>query len=131
MIEEGVRFCKKNLEKSLLHVLGSKLPKVAKYKEAVYGYIASGNKSVVKEEDLKKPMEVWLLIEDVTPTTSFEAAFSNDQVLSALEACEELEGLIYIHHPYLTRAPQSVSDIVFIRNDSTARSQLHAMRVLG
>lgn len=129
LVEEEIRFCKKNLEKSLLHVLSSKLPKAAKYKEAVCRYIALGNNPVVKEEDLKKPMEVWLLIEDVTPTTSFEAAFSNDQVLSALEGCEELEGLIYVHHPYLTRAPQSINDIAFIHNDSAARSQLQSIRV--
>ena len=86
---------------------------------------------VAREEDLAKTTEVWLLVEDVTPTTSFEAAFSNGQVLSALEGCEELEGLIYMHHPYLTQAPQSINDIVFIHNDSIARKRLRLTHVPG
>lgn len=127
--KEGIQFRRECLEGSLLHALNSKMRKVPKYKGAAYDYIASGDNLVARDEDLAKTMEVWLLIEDVTPTTSFEAAFSNDQVLSALEGCEELEGLIYVHHPYLTRAPQSISDFVLIHNDSTARNQLRLMHI--
>lgn len=131
LAEEGILFRKENLEKSLLHVLNSKLPKIAGYKKAARDYIASGDNLVAQGEDLSKTMEAWLLIEDVTPCTSFEAfeaAFSSDRVLSALEGCEELAGLIYVHHPFLTRAPQSVSDIAFIHNDLEARKQLRSLR---
>lgn len=131
LVEEGILFRRENLEKSLLHVLNSKLPKTAGYKRAAHDYIASGDNLLARREDLSKTMETWLLIEDVTPCTSFEAfkaAFSSDRVLSALEGCEELAGLIYVHHPFLTRAPQSVSDIAFIHNDLEARKQLQSLR---
>lgn len=130
LAEEGILFRKENLEKSLLHVLNSKLPKIDGYKKAARDYIASGDNLVAQREDLSKTMEAWLLVEDVTPRTTFEAfeaAFSSDRVLSALESCEKLAGLIYVHHPFLTRAPQSVSDIAFIHNDTGARKRLRSL----
>ena len=102
LVEEGILFRQENLEKSLLHVLNSKLPKTAGYKRAAHDYIASGDNLLARREDLSKTMETWLLIEDVTPCTSFEAfkaAFSSDRVLSALEGREELAGLIYVFLP--------------------------------
>lgn len=130
LAKEGVLFHKGNLERSLLHVLNSKLPKIAGYKKAARDYIASGDNLLAQREDLSKTVEAWLLIEDVTPYASFEAfeaVFSSDRVLSALEGCEELAGLIYVHHPLLTRAPQSVGDIAFIHNDAEARRQLQSL----
>ncbi len=121
--EEGVVFSRNNLPTSMMHALCSKLPKVLLYKNAARQYIESGHNQRDIKEDLAKCMEVWFLVEDVSPTTFFPSIF-NDAVLSALENCQELEGLIYVHNSFPTQVPKDIEEVVFIHNDDNARKQL-------
>ena len=53
LVEEGILFRQENLEKSLLHVLNSKLPKTAGYKRAAHDYIASGDNLLARRRSLQ------------------------------------------------------------------------------
>ncbi|ACV21421.1 Uncharacterised protein [Slackia heliotrinireducens] len=124
---EGIEYRTHNLAQSLLHTLKKKLPKISLYSEAARQHIASGLDPDVVEADLSKTMEVWFLVEDVTPTTSFLSCFGNQKVLDALKSCERLAGLIYVHNPILTRPPNSIEEVAFIHNDDCAYEQLKAL----
>ncbi len=91
--EEGIAFSTRNLVDSLLHSLKSKIPKIPLYKQAAREYIETGTSIASVQEDLAKRMEVWFLIEDVTPTTSADSLFSSEDVLGVMDECDGLEGL--------------------------------------
>lgn len=125
--EEELVFSIHNLILSLLHSLESKAPKIPLYKQAAREYISTGVDESSVKEDLAKRMEVWFLVEDVTPSTAAESLFSNNEVLDAIKGIEELEGLIYVHTPFITKPPKTVGEIMLIHNDEDARAQLRAL----
>ena len=129
--KEGVVFTKENLVGSMIYSLRSKIEKIPQYKEAARQYIEQGVDPSVVQADLMKETEVWLLVEDVTPTTSFDSVFTNEMVLSLMRDCAELNGIIYIHRPFLTKAPDNIDEIVFIHNDAKARGDLRNLMVIA
>ena len=126
--KEDIVFAKENLVGSMAYSLRSKIEKIPQYKEAARQYIGQGVDPSVVEADLMKKMEAWLLVEDVTPTTSFISVFTNETILSLMRDCTELDGIIYIHSPFLTKAPDNIDEIVFIHNDAKARGDLRNLK---
>lgn len=125
--KEGITFSIKNLRESLLYSLKKKQSKFSLYKEAASNHINTGTNPAAVREDSAKHKEVWLLIQDVSPTTSANLLFSNDKVINALENCEELDGLIYVHTPFVSKPPQSIEEFFFIRNDEEGRNELKSL----
>lgn len=119
-----IRFDKQQLQSSFLAALDRKILKLNKYIDAVRGYIGDSPNKVIAKEDQRKPIEAWLLIEDISPATSLDALFSNDEAVKRLKAHPELSGIIYIHHARITRALESLDEIAFIFNDELALTQL-------
>ena len=125
--EEGIAFSTRNLVDSLLQSLKSKIPKIPLYKQAAREYIETGTSIASVQEDLAKRMEVWFLIEDVTPTTSADSLFSSEDVLGVMDECDGLEGFIYAHVPFVAKLPRFTHEIIFIHNDKDACAQLRGL----
>lgn len=127
LAENKIEFSIPNLCEQLMVALKKKVTKIPKYKEAIAKHIQSGTNQKFIQEDLSKPILAWLFIEDISPTTSFDGLFSNEEILQFLEEHNELSGIIFLHHPHVTTAPQNVSEIALIFNNPSALKELRAL----
>lgn len=124
---EGIIFSKQQLRRNFLTALERKISKISKYKDVAREHIKNGSNRTAVEEDLNKPIEAWLLIEDISPATSFKSLFSCGEAIERLKAHPELNGVIFVHHGRITKAPENLDEVAFIFNEELAWSQLEAI----
>ena len=90
------------------------------YKTRVREHIAAGQHERIVTWDPSKPFEVWLMVEDLSPTCGFE--YIGRTLSELLERCSSIGGLIYISNPLPDEMFSSPAQVAIIANDEKART---------
>ncbi|MDO4437744.1 MAG: hypothetical protein Q4B77_07355 [Coriobacteriaceae bacterium] len=111
--ENGITFCTRNLAESIARALHSKNIKSSQYGPVIRPYLIS--------EDRRKPIETWIVLEDLTPTSDFDIV---ESTITRLEkSLSGPSGIIYVHDNGPLVLPDSILDLKFFRlhagNDSS------------
>ena len=119
---EGIVLSAGALAESIAAKFAEKAAKVDTYRERVREYIATGCDERIVADALSRPDEVWLMIEDVSPSCGF--GFIGRTLSALLEEYPSIGGLLYISNPYPDVMFSSPEQVAIIANDEKARSEL-------
>ena len=101
--EEGITFSTDNLARNIWRAVELKNKKVLQYKCALAEYI--------DQADMQKPFEVWIAIEDLSPTSCSSTVLGVMRKLASSNL--DIAGVIYIHHIGVDKLPNTMEDIRF------------------
>lgn len=101
LLNSGITFSVGQLAKNICTAIEKKNSKARQYCKAIYGYL--------DPEDRGKNFEIWLVIEDVTPTSDEETV---DAVMEKLRQYNlNITGVIYVHDVGIGRLPKAIGDV--------------------
>ena len=101
LLNAGITFSVGQLAKNIRTAIKKKSSKAQQYCKAIYGYL--------DPEDRNKNFEVWLVIEDMTPTSDEETI---DAVMGKMRQCNNsITGVIYVHDVGIGRLPDNIGDV--------------------
>lgn len=122
---QNCEFSSKNLALNLRRTFESKASKIPKYKKRIIDHIKDISEPNGAINDLRKPKEIWFVVEDVSPSCGF--SFIGAPIAILLEHNPEVDGLIYIHNPIPGQLTFSWNSVAIIRNDAAALASLRNM----
>lgn len=125
LVEKGIRFSPNNLISSLRSSFTRKAKKIQRYREAICQHISKTAPAHLAAIDLAKPREIWLLIEDISPTTNFKLIAG--ELADLLQNYPAVAGIVYVHNPLATVLPLTAKSVALVKNDSDAREGLRAL----
>lgn len=107
LLNSGITFSIGQLSNNICTAIEKKNGKVQQYRKAICGYL--------DPEDRSKNFEVWLVIEDVTPTSDEETI---DAVMGVMRQYNlNITGVIYVHDIGIGRLPDNIGDVKIYRLD--------------
>lgn len=125
LAQEGIKLTIDNLAKNLGAKFNEKIAKFDSYESAIRDHIKSGHNEAFVEEDLAKPIETWLMIEEVSPTSGFVQIAETISML--LEQHPPARGLVYISNPDPTEMFSASDQVAIIANDKQAVADLRKL----
>ena len=117
---EGMSFSPKNLALTTKIIFEQKASKLACYKAIIQQYIEDSPNKEIAKEDGAKPLELWFLIEDVSPQEHQFTEASVTAIAEELDRYPGVAGVLYVNCGYEDKLPRGLSDIRFVVQDSLA-----------
>ena len=116
----GTVFSPENLAHAIRSMLEQKASKLPRYTRIVRQYIKGSPSREVAEEDGAKPVELWLLIEDVSPQEHQFTEAGVAAIVDELDGYPGIAGVLYVNCGYEDKLPRGISDIRLAVQDSLA-----------
>lgn len=122
LAESSISFSLKWLKINFERLFEEKAKKVDQYIKRVKEHIKQSPNKSIHDADLKKPLENWFLIEDVSPT-SYAAALG-DTIAKLLQKNQQVSGLVIYHNGIPRKIYFTAAEVMIIKNDEKARREL-------
>lgn len=113
-------FSPENLARTIRIMLAQKASKLPRYMDVVRQYIEGSPSKEVAEEDGAKPIELWLLIEDVSPQEHQFTETGVAAIADKLDGYPGIAGVLYVNCGYEDKLPRGISDIRLVVQDPLA-----------